>query len=440
MVAVSPLAEAQQFPDSPAPQIQGVGTITPGKGTPQTLPSTSQRPERDDIGSPVPAVTQGTGSSAVQGDKFQTAAPDLKAIPDEGAPIPPTPGTRTISTRVNFIEVPFTAKDKSGQLVAGLTWRDIRVFENGVRQQIRYFSVDPTPLSVALVVDQSLDFKTMEKVNDALKALQGAFTPYDSLAVFTYNNGPQQRFGFTGAQTSLAIAGLERAKTGGREGTPMLGGPMSQNVNINGGALANTMPLVNTNHGQGGLPRVNNLDKEVHTLNDAIFAAAQALRTQPKGRRRVIYVVSDGKEYGSKVKFGEVVKYLQTNNIQVNATLVGDTAVWGIGWLDRFHLPYTMRDNILPQYVAATGGQAISEFSRGKIEQSFAKITAQARNQYTVGYVSHEKVLDPKFRSIEVQVMRPGLDVIAKKGYYPTPEAMSIGAPQRTGPTKGTRP
>lgn len=432
-MAAAPLAEAQQqLPDSPAPQIKGVGPVAPGKGTAADLPAAPSVT--------APAVTPGTGAAAVQGDTFQTVAPDLKSVPADDATVPtdlppsePVRGYRapTISVRTSFIEVPFTVKDKSGTLVAGLDWRDVRVFENGVRQQIRYFSVSAVPLSVALVVDQSLEFKTMEKVNEALKALQGAFTPYDAISVFTYNNGPQQRFGFTGAQSNLAIAGLERSKTGGRDAQMPLGGPMNQNININGGANLNTMPLTNTTHGSS-LPRVNNAEKEVHTLNDAILAAAVALRAQPKGRRRVIYVISDGKEYGSKAKFGEVVKYLQTNNIQLNATLVGDSAVWGIGWLDRFHIPYTMKDNILPQYVAATGGQAISEFSQRKIEQSFAKITEQARNQYTLGYVSHEKVLDPKFRSVEVQVMRPGLDVIAKKGYYPTPEAISMGAPQRS--------
>ncbi|MBS1814337.1 MAG: VWA domain-containing protein [Acidobacteria bacterium] len=422
----------QPLPDSPAPQITGVGTVTPGRGTPQNGPSPTTA-ERAAEAAPA-GITPGKGTSAAQLDDVQKTAPDLKEIPADTAPIPNEPGrpVTTIYSGINFVEVPFTVKDKDNRPVAGLTWRDVRVFEDGVRQQIRYFSVSPVPLSVALVIDQSLDYKTMDKVNEALKALPGAFTPYDSIAIFTYNNGPQERTTFTGAQSNRVVATIQRSRTGGREGTPMLGGPMSQNININGGAQANTMPLVNTNHGQGGLPRVNNLEKEVHTLNDAILMAAQALRTQPKGRRRVLYVISDGKEYGSKAKFKDVVKYLQTNNIQLNATLVGDSAVWGIGWLNHFHLPYTMRDNILPQYVAATGGEAISEFSLHKIEESFAKIAGEARNQYTVGYVSHTRVLDPKFRSIEVQVMRPNLDVIAKKGYYPTPEAMRIGAPQST--------
>jgi hypothetical protein len=44
----------------------------------------------------------------------------------------------------------------------------------------------------------------------------------------------------------------------------------------------------------------------------------------------------------------------------------------------------------------------------------------EARNQYTLGYISHEPFIDGKFRKIDVRVDRPGLDVIAKTGYYPS--------------------
>ena len=94
------------------------------------------------------------------------------------------------------------------------------------------------------------------------------------------------------------------------------------------------------------------IPKEIHTLNDAILQAAKELSTRPKERRRIIYVISDGKEYGSKATWKEVVRYLQTNKIAVYATLVGDSARWGEGWVDRFHLPFTMYDNILYKYTA----------------------------------------------------------------------------------------
>jgi VWFA-related protein len=162
------------------------------------------------------------------------------------------------------------------------------------------------------------------------------------------------------------------------------------------------------------------IPKEIHTLNDAILAAAKELSTRPKGRRRVIYVISDGKEYGSKATYKEVVRYLQTNSIAVYGTAVGDSARWGEGFVSRIHLPFTMYDNRLYGYTVATGGFLDSESNLNGIEKSYQKIAEEARNQYTLVYASHESIYDGKYRKIDVRVDRPGLEVIAKPGYYPS--------------------
>ena len=115
-----------------------------------------------------PAVPGSLPASPAKPSADEGPAPDVPAA-GEGAK------AFTLVTNVNFVEVPFTVKDSKGQLVPGLTWRDVRVYENNVRQQPRLFTVDPFPLSVALVIDQSMTFDTMTKVNNALGALQGAF-------------------------------------------------------------------------------------------------------------------------------------------------------------------------------------------------------------------------------------------------------------------------
>jgi len=94
--------------------------------------------------------------------------------------------------RVNFVEVPVTVKDSKGKLVAGLTYRDFKVFENETREPIAFFTTDSFPLSIASSLIQSLTSDVMTKVNNSLGAIQGALTPYDEVAVFTYNNGAQK--------------------------------------------------------------------------------------------------------------------------------------------------------------------------------------------------------------------------------------------------------
>ena len=390
----------QPLPDSPTPHtLPSIGTVTPGKAPDAPLPS-----------APIP-----TGENTVPQDSQLTQpAPTAPIVHDDDGP-PPDLTLQTIYVRANFVEVPFIVKDKKGNLVPGITWRDVRVFENGRRQQLRFFSVDPYPISVALVIDQSLPFDTMGKVNNALAAITGAFTPYDEMAVFTYNNGPKMQTDFTGAQSARLSGVLERSKTGGREMNYYAGGsPLGQTTNINGHNFdPNTSPVRNQ------LGTAISVPKEIHTLNDAVFEAAKSLTTRPKGRRRIIYVISDGKEAGSHVKQSEVVKFCQTNKIAIYATVVGDSAAYGLGFLDRFHIPLMMADNILPHYTAATGGQIDSEYRQKGIETSFAKIAEEVRTQYTAGYSSPEPFIDGKFRKIEVQVLRPGLSVIAKDGYYP---------------------
>ncbi len=416
-------AQQQAIPDAPKPQTVGLAPVAPGKAT-------------------TPTYNGESGSNAGQpSDTFQpnldSPQPAAKPLPDQeqgDAPATPSnnkellndPGMKTLVLRVNSVEVPFTVKDHKGSLVPGLTWRDVHVYENNVRQKMTVFTVDPYPLSVAVVIDNSLGVHEMETVNRSLGALQAAFTPYDEAAVFTYNNGPKMITDFTGGQSARLGQSIERAKSTGREQMYYAPGEaLEQGININSGSQKSETPL---SGGGPGSPRGvshDQVQREVHTLNDAILAAAKATTKAAKGRRRIVYVISDGKEYGSKAKTKDVIKYLQTNKVEVVATLVGDSSVAGMGFIDTLHLPLMMRDNLLPIYTKATGGEFYADYRTRGIETSFAKITEEARTQYTVWYNSQQPITDDRFRKIEVRVLRPSLQVIAKEGYYPAAQALA---------------
>jgi VWFA-related protein len=415
---LAPLAQQSQqqpsLPDGPAPQPQQApltsltGPIKPGGGAgPETGGSSSSTAAPNQQPAPTPPPPK---------DEIQTTPPELPAT-GEGFDKTET----VIRLNVNFVEVPVTVKDSKGQLVAGLTFRDFQVYENEKREPLRLFTVDPFPLSIVFLVDQSVTADVMAKVNDSLGAIQGALTPYDEVAVFTYNNGAQNRSGgFTGAQSTRVPYVLAMTKAAGAEMlVPINSGPFAGcSVTKNGSCVD---PNVQQGRSTGNSTFVT-IPKEIHTLNDGILAAAKELATRPKGRRRIIYVVSDGKENGSKASYRDVLRYLQTNQIAVYGTLVGDSARWGEGYISRIHLPFTMYDNLLAKYTLATGGTLDAERGTNGIERSYAKIAEEARNQYTLGYLSHQPFIDGKFRKIEVRVNRPNVDVVAKTGYYPSAE------------------
>ena len=394
-------------PQAPPPMSDVKDQLTPGIGSQQAQQKpTPAAPTSSSGDSQAPQSS--TPPPAEGPDTLQTEAPA-----DRGAA-----GITTFTATTTAVEVPVTVKDSKGQLVAGLTFRDFRVFENNQRQKISYFTVDPFPLSVAYVIDQSLTSDVMSKVNNSLGAIQGSLTPYDEVSVFTYNNGAKEATGFTGAQSHLLTAVLALNKATGREeGVPVNSGPLA------GCGITSNGECVDPNLQQGrsaGGTQFMSIPKEIHTLNDAILRAAVALSNRPAGRRRIIYVVSDGKESGSKATTKEVIKYLQHHNIAVNATLVGDSARWGEGYLSRFHIPFQMNDNVLPKYTIATGGSLDSERNLNGIEKSYQHIAEEARAQYTIVYYSHQPAIDGKYRKVEVRVDRPNVDVTAKDGYYPT--------------------
>lgn len=423
LAATAGAARAQNtLPAAPTPQ------NVPDAPTPQTLP---QLNSSTPVGSALPAAPAPAPDAAA--DKAAAdnggitpgtslpSAPGASAQSQDDGPPPDVPASGQgaaafrIVQNVQFVQLPFTVKDSKGHLVPGLTWRDVRVYEDGSRVYPKLFTVDPFPLSVAIVIDQSVTFDTMEKINASLSALQNAFTPYDEVAVFTYNNGVTKQTDFTGAQSPRLGVILDRSKGKGREPNLSGGGPLDQTTVIN------NMPVdPNTNRGHEGGNLQINPEKEFHTLNDAILEAAKSTASADRGRRRIVYVISDGKEYGSKAKQKEVIRYLQSNNIAVYATLVGDSALPVFGFLDRVHIPLTMRDDVLPKYTAATGGGFDPEFRPKGIEESFARLTNEVRAQYTVGYYTHQSPFDEKFRKTEIRVMRPGLTIIAQDGYYPS--------------------
>ncbi|MGH9605821.1 MAG: VWA domain-containing protein [Terracidiphilus sp.] len=409
----SAAAQQQQapIPNAPAPQVPqslpgANGPITPGAGTrpPQSSSSTH---------TPVPAPPPPAPAAAppAQQNSLQNTQPNP---PDTNAQNLPK-----FEINVNFVQVPTLVKDSKGHMVGGLQWRDFEVYENGVKQNITFFSDDAQPLAVAFVVDSSLPSNVMDNVNASLGAIQGALTPYDEAAVFTYGNGAKEWTGFTGGQSARLPAVLDLAKAIGTDPmVPINSGPLGS-----GCAIIQNGWCVDPNVQQGGSagdPSFISIPKEIHTLNDAILTAARQLSVVPKEYRRVIYVISDGKENGSKATWKEVVRVLQTNKIAVYGTLVGSSAEWGIGFIDRFHLPFTMYDNIMYKYTAATGGDLDTETSVNGIETSYGKIAVEARNQYTIGYLSHEPIYDGLYRKIDVRVDRPNLEVIAKPGYYPS--------------------
>jgi len=389
----------QNVPDAPQPKAQQPGQF-PDSAPPAPINTHPSEPEATPTPTPqAQRSTPGQGQSGVA-----SARDDLFKM----------------SVAVNFVQIPVRVKNASGSLVPGLTSNDFRVYEDGVLQQLKFFTADAFPLSAAVVVATDLPSTTMKKVNETLPALIGAFSEVDEVALYRYGHTVQQVSGFSGA-SSVSTATVNRIKRPGREGgPPMTGGPFGGGPTINGHPVSDP----NANGGRAG--DVQTPPREFYVLNDAILRAAQDLSKRDKTRRRIIFVVSDGRELGSTASYDEVRRILLANNISIYGVGVDTAAIPIYDKANRIRVPGFGTGNILPRYVSDTAGDMMAEFDRQGIEQAYAKIADAARNQYTLGYTT-QATKSSAFRTIDVRVLRPNLNVFAKQGYYPLPPQSQQG-------------
>ena len=72
----------------------------------------------------------------------------------------------------------------------------------------------------------------------------------------------------------------------------------------------------------------------------------------------------------------------------------------------------------LERYATSTGGDTFYAGKDRGLENLYASVTEQARNQYTITFQPQDTDRSKDYHSIEVRVRRPDLDVTARQGYY----------------------
>src|SRR5580765_2219657 len=192
---------AQQKPEE-VPDAPSASRPIPPPALPPSTPPASQAPGPDSSSADTPAPQPQPKSEPVPANAPPRSAPDDA---DQKTSPPPMPPVKTvpegtvavdsenpredlykIGVTVNYVVVPVTVKDGEGRLVSGLRPKDFSVLENGKKQTLNYFTSDPFPLSVAVVFDLGMSDSGVRKIQETLPALQGAFSQFDEVAIYTY--------------------------------------------------------------------------------------------------------------------------------------------------------------------------------------------------------------------------------------------------------------
>jgi Ca-activated chloride channel family protein len=283
-----------------------------------------------------------------------------------------------IRVDVNLVRVIATVKDAAGNLVGSLDAGDFEITDNGVPQKISVFERrTQQPLSVALMIDTSgstgKDLKSeIESIQKFLKAFFAEGNAEDRVAIFSFNYEVMKRSGFTRNRR-----GLEHSLRGLR--------------------------------GEAGT-----------ALYDAVYLASEELENREG--RRVIVIVTDGSDTVSRKDFHASLKAAHL----VDAVIYPIVIVPITNDAGRS----TGGENALITMAERTGGRTFFPDLGAALDKAFVEILRDLRTQYFLGFYPKDvpPAKDP-FHKLGIRVRRPGLQVLARTGYYGVSEASAVSPP-----------
>ncbi|HXW56358.1 MAG TPA: VWA domain-containing protein [Candidatus Cybelea sp.] len=352
----------------------------------------------------------------------QTAKPSPSPSSQQTNPPSSQPGVQTsqpqtpisptkIAVQTNLVTVATTVRDKKSQIISNLTKDDFQIDEDGRPQAIIYFAREKDlPLNVGLLVDTSMsqrrvlgDERTASAtfVDRVLRAdmKDQAFLIHFDREVELLQDLTTSQKKLDDALNLLETPELERASEGGDK----------------------------SYHGGGTL------------LYDAVFLASDELMRKQQGRKALI-VLSDGVDRGSKESLQNAIDAAQRANTVVYSILFksdepydGGYGGHHVGWggtggpgMGGHRYPQQREQRpdgkkILDRISKETGGRLFEVSKKQPVDQIYAQIEQELRDQYILGYVPDKSSTSDDYHKIQVSTKQKDLTVQAREGYYSQP-------------------
>lgn len=214
---------------------------------------------------------------------------------------------------------------------APINAKQLSVYDNGIEQTIRNFTPDPSPARIVLLVDNSLTIRAdVEKLEQAAREFAYEIFEGDKLLIVGYDEEAEIVSDWTDDAKSIESS----LKLFRKKGQP-------------------------------------------HLFDAASAVIDQSLSATP-GQKKVIVVISDGLDRGSKISFDRILAELQKQDITVYAVQAQDRTRGAI----RRNVPKPKQ--VIDKLVEGTGGAI---FSIDEPSQAAKSICDELRkNRYVISY------------------------------------------------------
>ena len=269
---------------------------------------------------------------------------------------------------IDIVSLNVVVTDGANRYVTDLDQPDFSIFEDGVKQEVTFYSRRQQPIALSLLLDSSA---SMEEKLPTLQTAASNFVkrlkPNDMAQIIDFDSRVEVRQAFSGNQSEL-MAAIEQTAAGGST-----------------------------------------------SLHNAIYIALKELRkiravSEEDVRRQALVVFSDGEDTSSLVSFDEVLDLAKRSETSIYAIALRGVDTQSKGFREAEYVMKTL--------ASSTGGRSFFPARIDDLAGVYNQIADELASQYTIGYTSKNGRRDGAWRRIVVQVARPSVTPRAKQGYY----------------------
>lgn len=275
---------------------------------------------------------------------------------------------QVIRSNIDVVSLNVTVTE-GDHFVSGLEQGTFTAFEDGVKQDISFFTGERQPIALSILLDSSTSMD--QKLTTAQEAAIGfvrRLGPQDVAQIIDFDTRPSVAQGFT-KDTAALEAAIKKTAVGGST------------------ALYNALYIA--------------------------LAELKKIRAESLAelRRQAIVVLSDGEDTSSLIGYDEVL----------DAAKRSEVLIYGIGLRSRTDFPtkgFNEADFVMRSLSQETGGRAFFVNLLAELPKVYQTIADELVSQYTIGYSPKNPKRDGAWRTIVVQVDHPDAVARHRRGYF----------------------
>lgn len=319
-----------------------------------------------------------------------------KAVAEAAADTSQKTDEDVIRVETDLVTIPVRIEERNGRPVPDVRQAEFKIFENGIEQDIAYFSNEDQPFTVALLLDMSYSsvFK-LQEIQDAAKLFVSQLRANDKVMVVSFAEKVQVLCEPTDNRKALQLA-IEGSRIA--SGTSLY---TALNVAINEkfAKIPGRKAIVLLSDG------VDTSSQRITAKKIAYDLAETDILIYPI-RYDTFDDVQESRRKDAKVLFDDNDRPYIVDSPRVKGERESD---------------YETAEEFLQQIADTTAGRVHKASSVKNLNKAFARIAEELRKTYSLGYYPIEERRPGAQYALKVRVYRPNLIIRTRERFSSVP-------------------